>query len=294
MSKTSFIDLAPESEDLFYKAIQSGDRFTNSRLRKKNAFLSRKSKKALNDKSLLLSISSAWATLSAAEKLDWKNAGAECNLSGWRLFMRDFAARQAEGLPGIATPSLLHQGFVGQIHLTESANELQICQEHPQNYLVYQKVVGKKSMFNAIPVSEPIELPFTLGLNYKAELSVSGPNPYAKFYARFWYSFEGQNLYHDLEINLDLISNWKNDSAVLALFNSYVYRYDLFFHFHDLQGDLYFDNIVAEHDSVNWARDQFCENIEQTFKGAFKNIPDNWTPIIQPDGAEYASIYKDF
>ena len=294
MSKTSFIDLAPESEDLFYKPLQSGDRFTNSRLRKKNLFLSRKSKRVLTEKSLLPSISAAWSALSDAEKLDWKNAGAECNLSGWRLFIRDFAARQAEGLAGVATPSLLHQGFVGQIHIAGSANEIKISQEHPQNYLIYQKVVGKKSMFDPVSVSEVLSLPFTLGLNYKANLTASGSDPYAKFYARFWYSFEGQNLYHDLEINLDLVSDWKNATAVLALLNSYVYRYDLFFHCHDLQGDLFFDNIVAEHDSTNWARDQFCENIEQTFSGAFKNILDNWSPIIQPDGAEYASIYKDF
>lgn len=294
MSLTSFIDLAPESEDLFYKPLQSGDRFTNSRLRKKNLFLSRKSKRVLSDKSLLPSISLAWAALSDAEKLDWKNAGAECNMSGWRLFIRDFAARQVENLPGVATPSLLHQGFVGQIHISGAANEIKISQSHPQSCFIYQKVVGKKSMFEPVAISEVLSLPFNLGLNYKAELTASGADPYAKFYARFYYSFEGQNLFHDLEINLDLVSDWQNSTAVLSLLDSYVFGYELFFHLHDLQGDLYFDNIVAEHDSVNYARDQFCENIEQTFIGAFKNIPNNWSPIIQPDGAEYVSIYKDF
>lgn len=294
MSKTSFIDLTPELEPSFFSGLQHVDRFNNARLRPKNVLLSRKVKKNLSEKSLLPTISSAWSGLSDLDKLAWSAAGAVCGLNGWLLFVQDFSARQLEGLAGLATPSLLHQSYVGQIYLFGEATEIKLVQSHSQSYSIYQKVVGKKSMFSPVVITEQLTLPFNLSINYSSNLTIAGPNPFAKIYARFWYSFEGQNLYYDLEIPFDLVSGWKNANVNLSVLNSYVISYEIFIHCHDLQGYLFFDNIKATHGSQNWAFDSNCNFIEQKFSGNFYLVPDNWSQIPITPLAEYGSVYKDF
>jgi len=294
MAKTSYIDILPEIETQFFAGIQPGDRFTFARVGRKNLLLSRKSKKGVSQKSLLPEISIAWATLSDAQKLAWSNAGAECNLNGWRLFVQDYCARRVNDLPGLATPSLLHQSWVGQLHIEAPATEAKLIQTHPRSYYIYQKVYGKKGMYNPVLITEDLVLPFTLSLNYKSNLTASGADPYAKLYAEFWYSYQGENLYQNLEIPLDLVADWKFASAVLSSLISYVVRYDLHIHLHDLRGDLYFDNIKAEHGDQNWTRDPFCKDVNQGFTKNYYQIPKHWAAPIFPAGCVFESVYKDF
>ena len=135
---------------------------------------------------------------------------------------------------------------------------------------------------------------FTLGLNYKSNLSASGPNPYAKFYAKFWYSYQGRNLEYELSIPLDLIADWKTASDELTELISYVVRYNLYIHLHDLEGDLYFDNVKAIHGGQNWARDPFCKDIDKNFSRNFYQVPQAWVGVITSEGVDFESIYKDF
>jgi len=294
MAKTSYINILPEVEDQYWNDITPGDRFTSARVRRKNLLLSKKRKKGVSQRSLLTEIAAVWATLSQEQKDAWGAAGAECNLNSWRLFIKDYCARRVNELSGIATPSLLHQCWVGQIHIEAPATEAKIVQIHPRNYYTKKKVYGTKSMYSPVLVTEDLGFPFTLSLNYKSNLSAAGADPYAKLYARFWYSYQGQNLLHNLEISLDLITDWKNDFAVLANLVSYAVRYDLYIHLHDLQGDLFFDNIKAEHSGQNWVRDSFCDDVDQSFTRNFYQIPKHWSGSIMPDGADFESIYKDF
>jgi len=316
MAKTSYINILPEVEDQFFSSLQPGDRFSFARIACKNVLLSRKRKAGISQRSLLSECSAAWALLSGAEKSAWTAAGAECNLNGWRLFTQDYCARRVNELAGVATPSLFHQSWVGQLHIEAPATEAKLVQIHPRNYYIKQKVYGKKSMYNPVLVTEDLTLPFDLSLNYYSNLVAAGPDPYAKIYAKFWYSYQGVNRYQNLEISLDLqssellttfgeaifgdcffgdfASSWKYVTAHLASLVSIVVRYDLHIHLHDLRGDLYFDNIKAEHGGQNWVRDPFSKDVDQSFTRNYYQIPKHWAAEILPEGADFESIYKDF
>ena len=294
MAKVEYIDMLPGLESAYFSGIRFGDRFVSSRVAKKFVFYSRKRKKGLSAKSMLPVISELWAGLSDEEKTAWSEAGAESDLNGWRLFVQDTSARIVNEIAGVATPSLFHQSWVGNLKIEAPATELKIVQLHPHYYFVSQKVQGKKGMYKPVPVTESLSLPLTISLNYSSDLTSQGAGAFAKLYARFWYSYQGVDRYYDLEIPLDFSTNWKNATATITTLTSYVIRYDLYFHLYNLRGDLYFDNIKVEHSGQNWVRDTFCKDILQGFTRAFYQIPDHWAGVILPDGAYFDSIYKDF
>jgi hypothetical protein len=139
-----------------------------------------------------------------------------------------------------------------------------------------------------------MSLPLEISINYKSNLTSSGADPYAKFYARLWYTYQGQNLYYDLIIDLDLVAGWKNATVTKSSITSYLIGYDLYLHLNDLRGDLFFDNIEVNHSSVNWARDPFCKDVNQGFTRNYYQIPKHWAAEIAPEGVTLESIYKDF
>jgi hypothetical protein len=327
MAKVEYVDIVPGLENSYFSALRSGDRFSYSRIAKKIVLFSRKKKAGVSARSLLPAISALWDGLSDDDKTDWTNAAGQMGtlvdagflqlengsemlqenswklklckiklgtLNGWRLFVQDTSARLKNDIAGVATPSLLHQSWVGNLHIEAPASEIKIVQLHPRSYWVSKKVTGKKGMYEPVLVTEDLALPFTISLNYKSELVSQGDGSFAKFYARFWYCYQGQNLFHDLEIPLDYSADWQNASAVLSTLLTYIVRVDLYFHLYNLRGDLYFDNIKAEHSGQNWVRDPFCLDILQGFTRAFYQIPDHWAAVTLPDGAQYDSIYKDF
>jgi hypothetical protein len=294
MAKTSYVDLPIGDVDLFYKNLQSGDRFTYARIRKKSTLLSEAKKLDISGRSLLSTVASSWQTLSAIQKSAWVTAANEMSLRGYRLFVQDQCARIKNGLAGIATPVVLHQSFVGQLHIEAPATELKIVQYHPDHYFVKQKVPGTKSQFQPVMISEPFSLPFEISLNYKSNLTSQGAGAFAKFYAIVHHLYQGTDLYHDLECDLDLVSDWKTASSILSSLVSRAVHYDLYFHLYNVRGDLYFDNVSAEHGGVNWCRDPFCKDINQGFTSAFFQVPKHWTGLIAPDGTEFESVYKDF
>ena len=230
MAKTSYINIDPSLEGAFYGGVQPGDRFTFARVIRKNLLLSRTQKIKLAGRSLFSIIADVWRGLSTVTKGLWSTAADEVGLSGWQLFVSDYAARLANGLEGVTTPSTLHQARFGNLHIESPANEAKISQLHPRSYYVKQKVAGKKNMYSPILVTEDLSLPFILGLNYKTNLSASGADPYAKLYARFWYSYQGRNLEQDLVIDLDLVTNWKNAENTLTTLETIIVRYDLYIH----------------------------------------------------------------
>jgi hypothetical protein len=148
-------------------------------------------------------------------------------------------------------------------------------------------------MYSPVLVTEDLALPFELGFNYFADLVADGPDPFAKLYAEFWYSYQGVNLLHNLEIPLDLQTDWQQVSDTLSLLKTIIVRYDLHIHLHDVTGDLYFDNMVASHSGLNWARDWICKDINQGFTRNYYQIPKNWAAEIAPQGVLFESVYKD-
>jgi len=294
MAKTTYVDILPELEEAYFSGVKSSDRFVFSRIVKKISLLSVKKKKGLTLRSLLPQIAEVWNGLSESEREAWSNAGAEAGLNGYRLFVQDQALRIKNELPGTATPSLLHQSFVGQLHIEAPATQLKIIQIHPHFYWISKKVQGKKGMYEPVLITEDLALPVKISLNYRAELTDLGSGSFAKFYARFWHSYQGADQYTDLEIPLDYNTDWKHTEATLTELLGYVIRYDLYIHLYNLTGDLFIDNVKVEHSGQNWCRDTYCKDINQGFTRAFYQIPKHWAGVIVPEGAWYESIYKDF
>jgi len=294
MAKTSYVDLAPELSDQYFSGLQPGDRFTFSRIGRKNTLLSRKSKKGISQRSLLAEISAAWFGDAFFDQGAWNDAASYCNLTGWKLFVQDYCARRVNDLPGLATPDTFHQSWVGQIHIEAPATECKLIQAHPRNYYIMRKVTGAKSMYNPVLVTENFSLPLELSISYKSNLVASGPDPYAKFYAEIWYTYQGLNLSYILEIPFDLVSDWTVGSADIGFLRSYVVGYNLFIHLHDLRGDLYFDNIHVYHSGQNWCRDPFCKDINQGFTRNYYQVSKHWAAVIAPQGVLFESVYKDF
>jgi hypothetical protein len=293
MAKVNYVDLLPTIEPKYYANLTMADRFIVPRVVMKKTFFSRKSVQGLTARSLLPQIATAWNGLTILQKADWTSAGALRNLNGYRLFVADMSARIKNGIAGIATPSLLHQSWVGKIKISAPAEEIKIAQLHPSFYWISRAVHGKKNQREPVKITEAFSLPLVLSLNYKSNLVSTGAGSFAKFYADVWYSYQGQDLIETLEIPLDAIADWKNATATLTSLESIVIGYTLYIHIYKMTGTLYTDNIKATHNSQNWVRDTYCEDIYQTFSKAFYQIPDHWAPVILPGGAEYDSVYEE-
>jgi len=447
MAKTGYITLDPAEVDQYFSNLQPDDRLVAGKIRVKKTIFSRKRKAGVTQKSLLPQVAALWNGYTQEQKDAWSAAGAECNLNGWRLFVRDQCYRIKNDIVGEATPVILHQDLVGNLHIESPADEIKIAQYHPAFYWISHKVYGKKGMYEPVKVTEAFSLPLTIGLNYKADLtdlsaehdigkwgewgdaaelnyffyrkitmsedgylqaisfnlskenagdfrysvgifadnagavgakianteikvitgeyydwvtetihadlengatywlcvqtdntawdvflpydgrianlSKQGPqtnfpdwrdNPagltntgddyliyatytekpsFAKFYAEIWSSYQGRDILTNSEINLDYSANWKNAELVVSDILGLPIAYNLFIHLKNLQGDLFVDNIKAEHDAQNWARDPFCRDINQAFTRAFYQIPKHWAAEIMEEGAGFESIYPD-
>jgi len=313
MAQTSYIDLTPEEEDLFFKTLKSSDRFQYPRITRKLTLFSVKRKKGLRQRSFLPQIAELWNAFSAAEKEAWNDAAVNQVKNGYNLFVQDQSIRIKNDIAGVATPSLLHQSWVGYLNIEAPATEIKIAQYHPRAYWVRKKVTGKKGMYEPVEVTEDLAFPFRIQLNYKANLTAQSGNAFAKFYALIRHSFQGVDYYTSCEIPLDFDTSgegdegWKSDFASVSLFGvsgfgdfhfgsiseylTYYIGYTLYFHLYDLRGTLLFDNIKIEHSSQNWARDPFCKNINEGFTKAFFQVPKHWVAVELPAGATFESFY---
>ncbi len=294
MAKTSYVEIPAGSEDIFLKSLKSGDRFLFSKIIRNDTLLSRRRKAGISARSNLPVVAALWAGFSGATKTLWNNAAAEIGRSGWQLFVQDQNIRIKNDMAGTATPSTLHQSWVAKLVVSNPASEIKLKQIHPRQYYIFKKVVGKKGMYEPILVTENFGLPLTIGINYKSDLTSAGANPFAKFYAKIWNSYQGKDDEQTLEINMALSHDWENLTATLSSIRGIIIGYELFIHLHDVTGSLWCDNIKATHNGQNWVRDPYTVDIAQVFTKQFQQIPKHWAAEILPDGAEYDSVYEDF
>jgi len=293
MAITSYISIPPGLEDAYWSGLQSSDRFTLPRIRVKTVILSRQKIANLTRRSYLQKCGEYWQEFTHQQKADWKSADFRPRKNGWTLFVADQCKRIKYGLEGTATPNPIHQDMVGLIKIEEPASEIKIVQPHPYVYWISKKVPGKKAMYEPVKITESFSLPLKIGLSFKSNLTSTGTGAFAKFYARILHFYQGQNLYTNLEINLPLQSDWQRQEKTVPSLVGQVVGYNLYFYLHNVRGELYFDNIVAQHSGQNWARDIYCKAIEQSFTKAFYQVPKHWAPEILPDGAQYHSVYPD-
>lgn len=293
MARATYVEIPEAQIDLYWGALQPGDRYVFSRVVRKNVFFSREKIAGLTLKSYLPVIKELWAGFTTEQKATWKSIDPHPQKHGWRTFVADQSKRIKLGLPGTATPNSYHQDMVGAINIEAPAEEAQIVQLHPSQYWVYTKVYGKKSMYQPVSVTELMALPLKITINYKSDLVSTGAGSFAKFYAEVRHFYQGQNLDTNLEIDIPLSSGWATEDITLSSVLGEVSSYNLYIHLYKVTGTLLFDNVKAEHSAQNWVRDIYCKNIAQQFTRAFYQIPKNWAASILPAGADYDSIYPE-
>lgn len=276
MARIEYLQINDEEKRDFEKGLVQGDRFLFSKICGKKSIVSRKKKTELKNKSLFSTLGNMWKSLDSSDVIAWNNAGAFCNKTGFNLFVQDQTYRLKNNLPGFATPSNLHQSFVGKIILENTIKDVSILQKHSHFYNIISPVIGKKTMVSAVKIVEDFALPLKIGLSYKSNFVASGENPFSIFRANVWSAFQGENIYTYLEIPLTLVCDWQAAEATLSTVPGTLVKYDLCFYFNDLQGSLFFDNIIAEHSGQNWAFDPFCENINNEPEKNINNTVKNW------------------
>lgn len=291
MAKISYKLVPPEFDLLYKKALTPNDRFTFSSVRRTRSFESRAKIKAITQKSVLPEASAVWATFTEPEKQAWAIAGANSNLKGWSLFVKDFAWAKKLEMSAPLEPDPLYQVEVGRLSISSPATSLKIAQLHPSSYHVLRKVTGTKSQYEPVKIVEDFSLPLEIGISWKTELVSAGSAPLARFYALINSDYQGRSLEYQLSIPFGLSDDWKRASASVSDVKGVVKGYTLFIECQDVTGDIFFDNVDAIHSGQNWARDPFCYNIASSYTKAFFQIPRHWVTIDVPNGAFFDSFY---
>lgn len=292
MAKTSVVVIPEGYEEKFAGALTSGDRFTFSTVRRKVLFSSRSKIKGLTIKSLLPQISELWDGFTEVEKGAWNTAAEQMGKTGWRLFVQDQSLRIKNAIAGVATPSTLHQSWVGKMQVDNPADSIVIAQYHPYLYWISKKVRGKDQR-EPVRVTEYVSSPFTIGISYKSDLTaVSGGSPSARFYAVVYSLYQGRTIENIVEVPFDLSHDWVRVEESLGPYIGALKGYILYLELLDVTGSLLFDNVKAYHTGQNWARDPFCNNIDSTFTRVYFQVPRHWAAVDLENGAYYNSIYE--
>ncbi len=291
MARVKFVSIPPGLEVYFNQAVQPSDRFLYSTMRVANPFISRKKRAGLTQKSQLPLCSEIWQNFTQAVRDDWTEAGVETGLTGFRFFVQDKVLRLKNFLSGESTPSILYQSNVGRLNVVSPASHILISQLHPLTYYVLRKKTGKATMYDVVEVVEQFALPLNLSINYKSNLTAVSGGYSARFYAIIYSSYQGRTIETPLDLDFDLVSDWTNLSAGIGEGIGLVRGYALFLELDGVRGDVWFDDVKAEHSGQNWVRDRNCNNIKRTFTKQFFQVPAHWVALDLPTGSYYNSEY---
>lgn len=293
MAKVTYLSLPAGYENSFGSALKPGDRFTFARLVLNRTLLSKKRKVDISQRSLLSQIAVFWHALTNEQRDDWKTVALEIGRSGWQLFVQDQSARLGAELENTATPSELHQSWVGQVQLQNFTDEFFAVQLHPNSYYIKRKITGTKSQYAEVKITEWFRLPLKIGINYKTDLTAGEGSYDACFFADIGYSYQGVDKVERLQIDFDLQSDWKTVEQTLTSIIGQVKSYNLFLYLRNVTGNLWFDNVVSYHSAQNWAIDPFCKTLTQLHTRNFYQIPAEWFIIDLTAGVAFDSVYQD-
>src|SRR5690606_18325365 len=219
MARTSTMQTPDELKNLARKAVQQRDRFILGVAQSQRRELSRAKKRELRRTAIINSpmqgrgslfkyLSPYWRALTDEQKQVWRDAAVYSNLTGWTLFISDNAARIRNSLTFPVPPSELWQVRAGRLVIEAPASEIILQQIHPQKYLVAQKIPGTPWKQRMVEVSETFGFPLTLAIRYKSDLTPEGGTQIARYYARVWTSYQGEDIYHDFEIPFEASTDW--------------------------------------------------------------------------------------
>lgn len=291
MAKTEAIEVPDELKNLQRKSVEQRDRFYLGVCQSHKREPSKIQKKIIKEKSLFGYLATFWRELTPEQKAVWSEAGAFSSLSNWQLYISDNAARIRNNLTLDVPPSDLWQVNAGRLTVEAPASQILLKQEHPQQYLVAQKVVGQSWKREIVSIDEVFSLPLELEIRYKSDLSSTGPTQSARYFARVWTSYQGVDIFTDYPIDFSPSADWTEASLTISGLRGIIIGYTLYIGFSGYTGTLLFDNIRAIHGGTNWALDPRCDAIDTTFKKAFASVPPFWIPDTLPSGASFESVY---
>jgi hypothetical protein len=302
MAKTQSIDVADELKNLEAAALERSDRFVYGVVQAHKRLPSKKQKRLLARPAVLGSpqvgrgslfrlFAPLWRELSTAQKDVWKDAGGVSGLTNWQTFVSDNAARVRNSLALSVPPSELWQVRAGRLLIESPASEIILKQEHPLDYWTAPKIVGKSWKRELVRLTETFSLPLSLSIRYKSNLSATGPEQVARYFARIWYSYQGTDRTVDVVCDFSASSDWVELTASLSGITGIIIGYTLFLEVSGYTGELLFDNIEATHGGTNWARDPRCDDISKTFVKGFAVVPPFWVPVSLPTGASFSTEF---
>ena len=146
-------------------------------------------------------------------------------------------------------------------------------------------------MYCKAKITERLTFPFKIGISRKTKLIADGPLPYCYLIAKVTHFHNGQIYYTEYPVNMPLDDDWAEQEIEISAPGGYVGTYELQIRLNDVVGEIWFDNIVAEHGGVNYARDEYCDDIVREFFDEWFNVAHNWEPTNVPSGAIWESIY---
>lgn len=241
--------------------------------------------------SLFKFLSPYWRALTSEQKEVWSEASQHSALSNWQLFISDNSARIRNSLSLSVPPSELWQVRTGRLLIESPATEIILKQEHPQNYFVAQKIVGASWKYQLVNILETFSLPLELVFRYKSNLSAVGGTQIARYYARVWSSYQGQDIYNDVVIDIQPSTDWVIESETISNIRGIIIGYTLYLEIVGYTGEVLFDNIRAIHSGSNWARDPRCDDITKQFIKGFAVVPPFWIPVSLPSGASFSTVF---
>jgi hypothetical protein len=302
MAKTETIETPDELKNQQRAAIEQRDRFIYSVAQSHKRLPSRAQARLLKRPAVVNSpmegrgslfkyLAPFWRGLTTEQKQVWRDAGVFSSITNWQLFISDNAARIRNSLALEVPPSELWQVRTGRLLIEAPASEIILKQEHPQDYYVSQKITGTPWKSEVVNIVENFSLPLELQFRYKSDLTAEGGTQVARYFARVWSGYQGQDIVTDLEIPLSASTDWTLETVELTSVVGHLISYTLFLEISGYRGEILFDNIRALHGGSNWARDPRCDDITKTFVKGFALVPPFWIPVSLPSGASFSTVF---
>ena len=293
MALVGGLEVPPELLELFHKLVSPSDTRRSGAVRKHGYLQSRTKVLSLTNRSLLPQIRDLRDSLSPAEIAAWKAAGLAGRQNYWNLFVQDTAYRLKHGLPGLATPSPLHQYKVGRIEIAAPAERVLLTQYHPAKYFINKKVRGNTTIREDVAVYEELQLPLTLQVSYRANLENVRPDYKARMWAVVFSSYQGRTIENEVGINFDLQKGWTRESVVVTDVVGLPRYYQLFIELDGVRGTFEWDNVGSWHSGMNWARDWRCNDVNNELTRVNWQIEASWEELFLPFRTAFDSVYPN-
>lgn len=291
MAQVGTLEIPPELAEAFAKLLSATSARRTGAVRKHGYIPSRAQIVKLTTRSLLPQIRDLWNNLTTSEQAAWKAAAAVTSMNGWNLFVQDTAYRIKYGLPGVATPSLLHQYKVGRIQIETPAQAVRLAQFHPRKYYISKKMPGKTTQREDVAIYEPFQLPLTIGCSFRSNLVAVTDAPKARFYAIVYSSYQGRTIESEVGFDIPLESDWQSQTATITEVIGVGRSYNLWIDLAGVRGWFEWDNVVSLHTGTNWARDKRCNDVNNELSTVNYQIEKSWEEQFLPSGAAFDSVY---